>query len=299
MAGDPSSGLRWRGMTGAERERAYSPSSCLADGDYRPFVEAYRNRSDAAWSAVHAMSDVRVDQLRYGDGPANTVDVAVPVGDRQPPLLVYLHGGYWQELSKLDSRFAAADCIRRGWGFAAVDYTLAPEASVPAIVEECRRSIATLRSNVATLGFDPARLVVAGSSAGAHLAAMVCLDAEPAIAGAVLVSGIFELEPLIGTSINEALGLDADAARRNSPLLADRARLAAAPPTVIAHGQYETAEFKAQSRAFAARLGPSGRAGTPIEIVGRNHFDVILDLAAPETTLGAAVAALVAATATA
>src|SRR5690606_10365618 len=142
------------------------------------------------------------------------------------PLLVFIHGGYWQELSKASSLFAAPDCIEAGVAFAAIDYTLAPQASVHAMALECRRALSYLHEHSAELGLDPQRIVIAGSSAGAHLAAMCCLrDWEDATnlpaglpAAAVLVSGIYDLEPLIDTSINGPLSLDAAAAGAVSPL---------------------------------------------------------------------------------
>ncbi len=274
-------GPRWHELTDDEREREYSPSSCLPDGDYRPFVAQYVHRSEAAWQEVEA-SAARTTVLRYGDLDTNTIDVAVPSVEACP-LLVFIHGGYWQELSKAESRFAAADCIARGWAFAAVDYTLAPAITVTGIVDECRAAVAALAA--ADLGFDSQRIVVAGSSAGAHLAAMAALAPDSVVAAAVLVSGVFDLEPLVGTSINDALGLDAAEARRASPLHAD---LGAFPPAVVAFGDNETSEFKAQSAVFASAIGADA-----IEIAHRNHFDVILDLATPGTALGDAVSALV------
>lgn len=288
--------LRWRTMSTAERDREYSPSSCLPDGDYRPFVDDYRRRSDAAWAALDASTTATTAVLTYGRSPAHTIDVALPAAaGAATPLLVFFHGGYWQELSKLDSRFAAPACLARGWAFAAVDYTLAPEADVTTIVDECRTAFRTLQANAAPLGVDPARITVTGSSAGAHLAAMVALDPyrdrdRPPPGAAVLVSGIYELAPLIGTSIDAALGLDQPTAARNSPLRAD---LAGFPPTVLAHGAEETSEFKAQSSSFATALEQAGTPVTTIEVAGRNHFDVILDLAEPGTVLGEATAGLI------
>lgn len=271
-------------MNDRDREREYSPSSCLPDGDYRPFVAEYRRASDAAWSALAARSDVALSTIAYGPAASQTLDVAIPIAELHPPMVVFFHGGYWQELSKLDSRFAAADCVDRGWAFAAVDYTLAPDADLAGIVEESRASVGALIDHAPALGFDHGKVVVAGSSAGAHLAAMVALDTPEAVRAAVLVSGIFELEPLIGTSVNEALSLDMESARSNSPLLAD---LGAFPTSLLAFGENETAEFKAQSRVFADHLPTA----SVLEVPGRNHFDVIVDLATPGTVLGDAVAA--------
>lgn len=203
-------------------------------------------------------------------------------------MLVFLHGGYWQELSAVQSRFAAASCLAAGHAFAAVDYTLAPQATLPEIVGECKAAWARLANEARSLGLDPNRMVVSGSSAGAHLAAMLCLPgampaAVPAPAAAVLVSGIYRLEPLLGTSINKPLGLDLNTARRMSPQLQ---ALTGFAPAFIGWGQHETTAFKAQSRHFAGALQLSGVRCSIAEVPARNHFDIILDLAEPGTLLG-------------
>lgn len=257
--------LDWRALTDAEREREYSPSSCIG-GDYRPYIRAYVERSAEAYRAHPP------EVLRYGPGARQTIDLFLPEAVARPPVLVFIHGGYWQELSKLESAFAAPQCLVRGIAYAAVDYTLAPQATLSAIVDECRAAVACLE------GLGP--LVVAGSSAGAHLAAMV---ASERLRGAVLVSGIYELEPLIGTSINEALGLDRAEAGRCSPL---RRPLTGFPPSLVCWGDNETDQFKRQSRTFAEALQAAGATCSVFECPGRNHFDVILDLADPATELG-------------
>lgn len=280
----------WRAFDDATREREYSPSSCIG-GDYRPFIAAYAERSAAARARFTGPAS-RLD-LAYGAGSAQRLDLfvpAAPAASGAPPLLVFIHGGYWQELSKNESSFAAADALAQGFAFAALDYTLAPAATVAAMVEECRRALRWLRAHASELGAGGGRLVVAGSSAGAHLAAMCALPraGEAALVdGAVLVSGIYEVEPLVGTSINAALGLDAAAARAVSPALAD---LRGFPPAVVCWGAVETAEFKRQGRDFAAALRRAGTRCDDFEVPGRNHFDVILDLADPRTPLGTAVA---------
>lgn len=257
--------LDWRSLSDAEREREYSPSSCIG-GDYRPYIRTYAERSVAARRAHPP------EVLRYGPGEQQTIDLFMPKNVARPAVLVFFHGGYWQELSKQDSAFAALHCLAHGIAYATVDYTLAPAATLSAIVEECRAAVARLE----TIG----PLVVAGSSAGAHLAAMV---ANQRMKGALLVSGIYDLEPLIGTSINAALGLDVAEAARNSPM---RRPLGRFPPSLICWGDNETDQFKRQSRAFADALQAAGAGCSVFECPGRNHFDVILDLADPATELG-------------
>ena len=263
----------WRDLAAREREREYSPSSVV--GEIGPLLAEYRTRSDA----VAAVGE----QLRYGSADeARTV--LFRAARPSAPLHVFFHGGYWQELSVADSLFAAPGFADRGIAFAAVGYELAPAATLDGIVSACREALAQL---LRPPGVAPARITVSGSSAGAHLAALMALapwpGERPPIDAAVLVSGIYELEPLIGTSINDALGLDRAAARRASPLLIAPP---AKPVTLVCVGEHETAEFKRQSADYAAVLRSHDVPVEEREIAGRNHFDVILELATPGTPLG-------------
>src|SRR6204780_3734285 len=222
-----------------------------------PFLQAYVAPSRDAQRGFRCHKN-----LLWGERPDETFDY-FPAASAAAPLLVYIHGGYWQEHSKDESLFAAPDCVANGIAFAAIDYTLSPRATLGTIVEQCRRAIASLHRQAVMLGFDARRIYVAGNSAGAHLAAMLLVAgwqaayglADDAVAGAVLLSGIYDLEPLMGKYIDAALHpTDADVAEL-SPL-----RLTMGRPvrTIVAWGENETAEFKRQSRAFAAPLAGDG-----------------------------------------
>jgi len=275
---------QWRQMDDAARAVAYSPSSML-DGPLDPYIEAYIRKSRAAYDAL---PDVQT--LVYGPKESNSVDIVTPAGQGPWPLHVFIHGGYWQELSKRESFFPAPGTLARGMAYAAVDYTLAPAATLDDIVEECRAAIRCLRRQAGDLGIDADRLVISGSSAGAHLAAMcgATLPQAERPTGLVLLSGVYELEALIGTYINDAVGMDAAAARRNSPGLLD---LSGFPPSVVTWGEAETDEFKRQSRHFAGLIGQAGGAADCFEVAGRNHFDIVDDLVG-DTPLGNKLAML-------
>lgn len=274
----------WRSMEAEARAIAYSPSSAL-DGDLDPYIQGYIDKSAAAYAACP-----NVRSIGYGPRPSNTIDFVAPSSDFAVPLHVFIHGGYWQELSKKESFFPATDTLSRGMAFAAVDYTLAPDAGIDDIVEECCAALARLAAGAGELGVDPERIVVTGSSAGAHLAAMCCLKLPPLLrpSGAVLLSGVYELAPLLGTYINEALGMDRETADRNSPALAD---LSEFPKAAISWGRQETDEFKLQSRYFADLLANAGRQVETLEMEARNHFDIVDDIA-NDTALGKKLTAL-------
>lgn len=157
---------------------------------------------------------------------------------------------------------------------------LAPEYRLDEI-GQVRRGIWWLVEHARDLGVDSRRITLAGSSAGAHLVLMALLDGwmpagmHPAdvFAGAILLSSVYDLEPVRLTYVNEPLGLDADAAARLSPIrhLPDRL-----PPLVIARGGAETAEFarqysdlvKAAHIAFGRCLRSGDHASEPL----RHHI---------------------------
>jgi arylformamidase len=287
MTNDPSN---WRTWPLAEREWQYSPSSCVAA--IAPYLDAYATRSREAEQRFRSRKN-----LAWGPGSDELLDY-FPAGFADAPLLVFFHGGYWQELSKNESLFAAPDCIANGIAFAAIDYTLAPHANLGTIVDQCRRAIASLHRQAAALGFDARRIYVAGSSAGAYLAAMLLVEGwqagygipDDVVAGSVLLSGIYDLEPLMGTCIDESLHLTVTDVATLSPL---GLKLGPPVPTIVAWGENETAEFKRQSRSFAKLLAGSGFPVSAFEVAGTNHFDIVFGLANRESVLGQATIELV------
>ena len=281
----------WRNWPLVLIEKEYSPSSCVPSAE--PFMAEYAIRSRQAREALACQKD-----LRWGDHPDETLDF-FPSALRNSPLLVFMHGGYWQELSKNESLFPAPDCVGNGIAFGSINYTLAPRAGVEKIVDQCRRAVAWLHRQADALGFDGARIFVSGSSAGAHLAAMMLLRgwqttvglSDHAIAGAVLLSGIYDLEPLVGTYISKPLNLTAADAHGLSPM---NLELGPPVPCIVAWGENETSESKRQSKSYASRLHDAGFPVAAFEVAGANHFDIVFDLADRRTPLGRATLELIA-----
>lgn len=286
---DPASDA-WRGWTLSHLEREYSPSVCVPSID--PFLEAYMERSREAAARLAYRQNVR-----WGEADDEVFDF-FPAASSEAPLLIFFHGGYWQEHSKTDVLFVATNCVARGIAYASVEYTLAPRASVGEIVEQCRRAVGSIYSQASALGFDSRRIFVGGSSAGAHLASMLLVDGwqkrlgfkDDVVAGAILLSGVYDLEPLVSTYINQALHLTEGTAAGLSPM---RQRLSRAVPVIVACGENETDEFKRQSLEFAAKLKDAGFWVKSIEAVGANHFDIVFEIADPATELGRATLDLI------
>ena len=269
------------------RDRAYSPSSCVADvGTY---LQQYAERS------AQARGLLPWRELSYGPGRAEVLHF-FPAIRPGAPLHVFVHGGYWQELSEAESSFAAPDLVSRGSAFAALGYGLAPRHQLDEIVAMVRKGVLWLYRHAPELGVDPGRVFLSGSSAGAHLVAMCLLEGwlptplrpHDIVRGATLLSGIYELEPLRHTYVGEAMGLGIDDAARNSPVRHLRPGL---PALIVARGSTETEAFADQHSDLVSALVQLGAQVVDLVVPARNHFDLPLSLGDPADVLGRAVLA--------
>ena len=270
----------------SELDREYSPSSCI--DDINVYLEEYSRTSNAAKDSAQSGGLCDLD-LQYGPGDEETLDLFLPAGSELSPLHVFIHGGYWQLLSKNESCFAAPTFQMNGSYFAAINYTLAPHQTLSGIVDENRRAVAWLYQNAGRWGFDRERIYLSGHSAGAHIAMMMLLTdwttfglPVDAIKGVCAISGIFDLEPVRLSYVNDVVGMDAAEAERNSPILHKHLNHC---PVIFSYGENETAEFKRQTDDYQVVLDNIGIPATRKEIAGRNHFDVILDLADADSWL--------------
>lgn len=267
-----------------ELDREYSPSS-MVGGDISAFIAGYASHSARARSTTNHMT------LAYGAGPDDLVDVFPAVNGAL--LHVHIHGGYWQQLGRHDASFPAPGLVARQVHFAAIEYTLAPEAPLPDIVDQTVRSIRFLREYVRDEEGHPLPVILSGHSAGAHLATMAALTLAPGtLSGLVVISGIWDLRPLLATGINDALGMDHEVADAMSPMPSGlgpdptRRTVHQPIPTVAVVGEVETDTFIANNNAFAEAWRAAGHPTESAVIADRNHFDIVHDLADDTTDLG-------------
>ena len=272
----------WRSLSPEELSRQYSPRGTVNNLD--ALLQDYRTQSQPMYDLPH------LRDLRYGTQADELLDLFPVPGRTEAPLFVFIHGGYWRALGKQDSVFMARNFTAHGVAVAAVNYQLAPAARLSEIVAQCRRSLAWIYTHGPAHGIDVRRIVLGGSSAGAHLAAMLLAPGWQAAFGlppdvvqaGVLVSGLYDLAPVQQTTPNDWLALDSAEAAALSPqsCLPDAgARLC------IATAEKDTDEFKRQSLDYAAACTRHRCAVQYVQIAERNHFDVIMDWMNPQALL--------------
>lgn len=210
--------------------------------------------------------------VAYGRSAAETLDY-FPAARKGAPLMVFIHGGFWRSLDKGDFSFLAPAYVDAGIGFISVNYALAPQAGIDAIVRDARLAIDWVCRNARKLEADPKAVFLSGHSAGAHLAAMAAT--ERPVAGMCAVSGLYDLEPMRHIFLNEDLKLDAETARRNSPLHLPAPR---GMPAILAVGADETSEFKRHQWEFAA----AWRVARSVEVSACHHYSVLDALGDPD-----------------
>lgn len=277
------------GYTLEEFDRLYNARASVPD--CLPFLKEYTDYSAQARGQVSGSLGVP-----YGSHPDEILDI-FPASAAGAPVYFFIHGGYWRALASSDSQFMAPAFHAAGATVVAVNYSLAPQASLERIVDQCRRALAWAYANIAQYNGDPARIHVSGSSAGGHLAGMLLAGGWHAAYGvpagvvqsASPISGLFDLRPLVYTHINSWIGLDAESAVSLSPTAA---LPDAGCPILVAWGEHETSEFKRQSRGYLQEWRGRGFPGTELEVAGANHFNVLMQLRDPESALARATFAL-------
>jgi arylformamidase len=235
--------------------------------------------------------DCRLD-VAYGDHSDEVVDI-FPAGEGAP-VMVWVHGGYWRMMSQKESASMAPGLVAAGVALVTVNYSLAPGASLDEIVRQCRSALAWTHANARDFGGDPDRIYVSGSSAGGHLTGMLLAGGwhrdfgvpEDAVKGACALSGLYDLEPVRLSEVNEWAKLDATAAQRNSPI---HHLPTSGCPLIVSYGGNETAEFKRQTDDYAAAWRAKGFDCRYVASPDHSHFDIIFQLDQRDTPLGAAL----------
>ena len=269
---------RYRGMDRAALDVAYSNRAVVTDW------QEYLDRWTLAGRDLYAMATAR--DLHYGVGPRQRMDLFLTENPGTPTCL-FLHGGYWQWNDKEGQAIVAKGMLAHGISAAIGEYTLAPAASMKDICQEALDQVTWLSQELVRRGRNGADLYLCGISTGAHLLALAL--GLPVVKGALLISGIYDLEPIRIASLNAAIGMDWAEARRFSPLHAVPERTA---PVILTHGSLEIPEIRRQTADYYAVLSALGRDVELQPVPDRNHFSVLESLSEPGGMLASLLAGL-------
>ena len=259
-------------LTPDTAERGYNNRAAVPE--HARYFSRWAGESARVRSALHCVLDVR-----YGSRPKETMDLFTAGGRRG--LLFFIHGGYWRSLDKSDHSFVAEPFVEHGYDVAVINYDLCPSVDIATIVDECRGALQWIVKHAKAYGINADRIVISGHSAGAHLVAMLhatdwrALGIDPSIiVGGCGISGVYDLEPLLMTSINGDLRLDDDSAKASSPI---QSKPAIKAPLFLAAGASETSEFVRQTQLMWNAwpdVRPSGMK-KPMLIDGVHHFSAL------------------------
>lgn len=274
----------FRGYSAEELELQFNPRAAVPD--HEEIVAAGVERSaEYRKTAANATYDVA-----YGSHAMETMDIFRPENPEGAPVHIYIHGGFWRSRVKEDFSYVAGPLVDAGAIVAVVNYALCPDVTLDEIVRQMRACCAFLHNNPGVHGGDPDRIHVSGHSAGGHLGAMLMATDWPAydaglpadlVKSAVLISGIYEIAPVMNISVQEAVRLTPDIAERNSPIFMKPATKA---PIAITVGGAESDEFRRQSSALSDAWW-NDAAVEHFELPGLNHFSVLTETANADNPL--------------
>ncbi|HUZ83390.1 MAG TPA: alpha/beta hydrolase [Gaiellales bacterium] len=272
----------FRGYTQDELDALYDTRRRVPDW------EAFTDRFEARSARLRERMPDALD-LPYGRHPRERLDLFLPVRVELPPVHMFFHGGYWRSGTKERYSYVAEGFLPVGAAVAVVEYALVPEVSMDELVRQVRASVTWLATNARALGVDGGRITVSGHSAGGHIVGMLMAGGWAGagiVKGGLGLSGLYDLEPIRRTYLNQTLALDRMTAERNSPALLNAATAA---PLALAVGGDEGDEFLRQQQSMQRAWEAQAVPVSPIVIPSGNHYTVVEDLGDPAGRLAPAV----------
>lgn len=249
--------------------------------NFDDYVAEYKVLSEKTRASLQSSLDVS-----YGSGSTEKMDLFFPsTFVKGCPIHLFIHGGYWRMFTKDDFSFIADNVTACGAIAAIIDYDLMPRVRMERIIGQVELAFTWLQDHAESLGGDAKRLSVSGHSAGAHLATFAFLQETkfPPPKSVLLLSGIYDLEPLQSSFLEPLIGITNDEVQKYSPL---HLLHASAPRVEIAYGGLETEPFARQAQDFADHLGSRGSNVTVTALAASNHMSVVQDMGNPKTAAG-------------
>jgi len=222
--------------------------------------------------------------IRYAEEARLTLDVCRPKTAAAAPVVVFFYGGGWRSGHKGLYRYAAKALARRGYVAVVPDYRIYPEVRYPDFLDDGARAVRWVKDNVHRFGGDAEKIFLMGHSAGAHIAAMLAIDASwlgrvalvPGrdLAGLIGIAGPYDFLPLTDETRIVIFG-GANRAETQPIFHVGPG----APPALLLTGDRDTLVDAGNSARLAERLRAAGNAATAVIYPGIGHYIIVAALA--------------------
>ncbi|WJR75232.1 alpha/beta hydrolase [Bradyrhizobium sp. NP1] len=233
-------------------------------------LEKWKPQSEKARQTLTSRS------VAYGAAQYQEVEV-FPSRDGAP-IVFFIHGGEWKRPGNDTSAFPALSLVPAGCAFVNVGFRAAPQFKLTDMADDVRQALIWTYRNASSFGGDSGKIFVVGHSSGAHLGGVMLttdwkahgLPGNP-IRGAVLFSGLYDLEPVLISMRREWVKLSPDEALALSPV---RHVAGVTTPTIVACGANDSPEFRRQSQEFGTALASRSAGCRFVQAPDLNHFEV-------------------------
>lgn len=248
----------------------YIPGSDTIVSEWNTAALAFRNQAEASLD------------VKYGDREREKFDLFFPK-EKPLGLVIFIHGGYWLDFDKSSWSHLANGCVENGWAVCMPSYDLCPNIRIAGITEQ----IGTAINKASEIIEGP--INITGHSAGGHLAVrMGCLSSPlqsntaSRVRNIVGISGLYDLNPLMATSMNKTLRIDEAEAASESPVLLEPSKVIRFTSWV---GSDERPEFLRQSQLLQTSWNKKDMPVDYVEAPAKHHFNVIAPLAVKDSEL--------------
>jgi acetyl esterase/lipase len=240
---------------------------------------------------VEVVKGVAYNASKDADDVRHKLDLYLPRGAKNYPVLVFIHGGAWRGGSKNSYAKHGNTAASHGIGFVAINYRLSPKVSHPEHIKDVARAFAWVYGDLGKRGANLEQVYVCGHSAGGHLCALLATDASylkehklsaTNIQGVIPISGAFNVNI---ERMKNVFG-EEDSRKKASPLTHVKKEL---PPFLLLYADKEIARLDKQAEEFAAALKKAGARVDVKMIKDRNHGSIIRNASAPDDEVARAI----------
>jgi acetyl esterase/lipase len=266
---------------------------------FAPAQDKKADRAAAPEFAVEKHTDIAYRTGPGADAERHKLDVYVPKGRKDFPVLFFVHGGSWKSGNKNMYVAIGEAFAKAGIGTVVINYRLSPQVKHPAHAEDVAKAFAWTHANVGKYGGDPAKVFLFGHSAGGHLVSLVATDpaylkveklSPTDVRGVVAVSGVYRISHDV-PFFAPMFGKDEAVCRNASPLTHVAGKH---PPFLIAYADKDIDTLGGMAADLDAALARCKCQTTLLKLKNRNHFTIIMQVINADDPLNAAVREFVA-----